>query len=336
MPQVSIIIPCYNERPTIGLLLDALYAQTFSHSDMEIVIADGFSTDGTLSEIDAWKADYPEVMIRVIDNPKRVIPAALNTALKAADSDIIIRLDAHSIPEPDYVSRSVQALREGLGDNIGGLWQIKPGTSGWIAESIAFAAAHPLGVGGAQYRIGGEPQIVDTVPFGAFYRNLVNRIGFYDEELLSNEDYEYNARIRQAGGVVWFDPNIRSSYLARSTIRDLSRQYWRYGYWKFQMLRKYPQTIRWRQALPPLFVLSIFVFGFFSIWFNWILWILIVEIFLYFSALMFVAMQALKRSGHIHLVFGVPLAIITMHFSWGVAFLWSFAKTIFAQKKLKR
>jgi glycosyltransferase involved in cell wall biosynthesis len=295
---------------------------------MEIVIADGFSTDGTRSEIEAWKFDYPDVEIRVVDNPKRVIPAALNNALKAADGDIIIRLDAHSIPEQDYVSRSVQALRQGLGDNIGGQWQIKPGASGWIAESIAFAAAHPLGVGGAQYRIGGVPQIVDTVPFSAFYRNLVKRIGFYDEELLSNEDYEYNARIRQAGGVVWFDPEIRSNYLARSTFGDLSRQYWRYGYWKFQMLRKYPQTIRWRQALPPLFILSIFVLGFSSIWFNWALWILFIETFLYFSALLFVAMQALKRSGNIKLVFGVPFAIMMMHFSWGIAFLWSFSKTM--------
>jgi hypothetical protein len=221
----------------------------------------------------------------------------------------------------------VQALQEGLGDNIGGQWQITPGTSGWIAESIAFAAAHPLGVGGAQYRIGGEPQIVDTVPFGAFYRNLVTRIGYYDEELLSNEDYEYNARIRQAGGVVWFDPEIRSNYLARSTLGDLSRQYWRYGYWKFQMLRKYPHTIRWRQALPPLFVLSIFVLGFLSIWLSWTLWILVIETFIYFSALSFVAIQALKRFKRIHFVLGVPLAIMTMHFSWGMAFLWSCAKT---------
>jgi hypothetical protein len=215
-----------------------------------------------------------------------------------------------------------------MGDNIGGQWQIKPGTSGWIAESIALAAAHPLGVGGAQYRIGGEPQIVDTVPFGAFYRNLVTRIGYYDEELLSNEDYEYNARIRQAGGVVWFDPKIRSNYLARSTLGDLSRQYWRYGYWKLQMLRKYPQTIRWRQAMPPLFVLSIFALGFFSIWFSWTLWFLVIETIIYFSALLFVAMQALKRSRRILFLIGVPLAIMTMHFSWGMAFLWSFAKTI--------
>ena len=94
MPQVSIIIPCYNEQSTIRLLLDALFAQTFSHTDMEIVIADGFSTDGTRSEIEAWKSDFPEVMIRVVDNPQRVIPAALNNALKAADGEIIIRLDA--------------------------------------------------------------------------------------------------------------------------------------------------------------------------------------------------------------------------------------------------
>jgi hypothetical protein len=128
--------------------------------------------------------------------------------------------------------------------------------------------------------------------------------------------------------MVWFDPKIRSNYIARSTLADLARQYWRYGYWKFQMLRKYPQTIRWRQALPPIFVLTIFVLGFFSIWFNWTLWILIIEIFLYFSVLLFVAIQVFIKSGRIRLVLGVPLAIVTMHFSWGIAFLWSFVKTI--------
>ena len=333
MPQVSIIIPCYNEQSTIRLLLDALYAQTYSHSEMEAVIADGFSTDGTRKEIAAWKSDHPDFVVRVVDNPKRVIPAALNSALRAAEGNIIIRLDAHSIPESDYVSRSVQALRDGLGDNIGGFWQIQPGSSGWVAESISYAAAHPLGVGGAQYRVGGEPQVVDTVPFGAFYRELVARIGYYDEALLSNEDYEYNARIRKAGGVVWFDPKIRSTYLARSNFGDLARQYWRYGYWKLQMLRHYPETIRLRQGLPPLFVLSLFVLGLFTVWFEWARWLLMVEIIIYCLALFFAAQQSMKQNNRIQLLVGVPLAIVTMHFSWGMAFLWSMVKTVFSRLK---
>jgi glycosyltransferase involved in cell wall biosynthesis len=328
VPQVSVIIPCYNEQSTIRLLLDSLYAQTFPRQEMEVVIADGMSEDGTREEIIAWQAENPELTIRVVDNLKRVIPSALNRAIEAAQGEYIVRLDAHSMPNPDYVERSVKTLQEGCGDNIGGAWCIQPGGDGGVAKSIAAAAAHPLGVGGAQYRVGGQSQAVDTVPFGAFRRSLFDRIGLYDETLLSNEDYEYNARIRKAGGVVWSDPKIQSTYFARSTFKDLARQYWRYGYWKVQMLRRYPETIRWRQGLPPLLVLSILGFGILSIWFGWARWLWFLEVLIYGLAMVLAGLQVTLRNRDLRMVFGVPLAILTMHFSWGAAFIWSFMKTI--------
>lgn len=323
VPQVSIIIPCYNEQATIRLLLDALYAQTFSRQKMEVVIADGMSTDGTRHEIAAWVNENPELIVRVVDNPKRSIPSGVNQAIVAARGDFLVRMDAHSIPNLDYVERSLIALKEGRGDNVGGIWQIRSGGEGWAARSIAVAATHPLGVGGAQYRVGGQPQAVDTVPFGAFRRDLVGRLGLYDETLLSNEDYEYNSRIRKAGGVVWFDPNIKSTYIARSNFGDLARQYWRYGYWKFQMLRRYPETIRWRQGLPPLLVLSFLGLVMFSIDFTWARWLLIFESIMYGFALIFAGLQSVIKYTSWQLLLGVPLAIVTMHFSWGMAFLWS-------------
>jgi glycosyltransferase involved in cell wall biosynthesis len=298
---------------------------------MEVVIADGMSTDGTRKEIEAWSAQNTDITVRVVDNPKRVIPAALNAALAAATGEFIVRLDAHCMPAPNYVALSVQALRDGRGDDVGGIWRIKPGAAGWVAASIAVAAAHPLGVGGAQYRVGGRPQAVDTVPFGAFRRDLIERIGFYDEALLSNEDYEYNARIRKAGGVVWFDPEIQSTYFARSTFKDLARQYWRYGYWKLQMLRRYPETIRWRQGLPPLFVLNFLGLGLLSVWFGWARWLWIFETSIYSVALILAGLQLAVRHRSLQMLVGVPLAILTMHFSWGAAFVWSFVKTIFGK-----
>jgi hypothetical protein len=169
---------------------------------------------------------------------------------------------------------------------------------------------------------------VDTVPFGAFRHELVDRIGYYDETLLSNEDYEYNARIRKAGGVVWFDPEIQSKYFARSTFGDLARQYWRYGYWKLQMLRRYPETIRWRQGLPPLFVVSLLTLGLLSIWFGWAGWIFIIEVLIYCLVLGLAGLMAALRYKRWSLLIGLPLAIVTMHFSWGTAFLWSFLRSI--------
>ena len=152
---------------------------------------------------------------------------------------------------------AVPGIVEGKGENVGGKWEILAGANTWIARGIAIAAAHPLGVGDARYRISGQAGPVDTVPFGCYYRSLFDRIGFFDETLLTNEDYEFNARIRQNNGIVWFDPEIICQYFARSTLKELSSQYWRYGFWKAKMVKRYPATIKPRQALPPLFVASI-------------------------------------------------------------------------------
>src|SRR5512136_1928070 len=259
MPSVSIIIPCYNERDTIHKLLEAIYEQTFPRPDLEVVIADGMSTDGTRAQITTFSDSHPDLHIAVAENTARSIPASLNCALREAQGEIIVRLDAHSMPYPDYIERSVADLQAGLGENVGGTWEIQPGARTWVAQSIAAAASHPLGVGDALYRHSDKAALVDTVPFGAFKRELLALVGFFDESLLANEDYEFNARIRRSGGRIWLDPAIRSVYFARPTLAKLAVQYFRYGFWKWRMLRRYPETLRWRQALPPLFVLSLIV-----------------------------------------------------------------------------
>jgi len=195
--KVSIIVPCFNERTTITLLLDAIYGQSYPLNQMELVIADGGSDDGTPEVINEWHQNHPDLRVKVIKNPKRIIPAALNTAIKASTGDIIVRLDAHSKPQPDYIERSVAGLEKGLGENVGGVWDIQPGSDHWISRSIAAAAGHPIGVGGARYRYTDKAGYVDTVPFGAFKRELLDKIGIFDESLLTNEDYEFNTRIRQ-------------------------------------------------------------------------------------------------------------------------------------------
>ena len=223
MPQVSIIIPCYNEENTIYPLLEAIYNQEYPRSELEVLIAEGGSDDKTLEKIHLFQYQHPDFSIVVVDNPIRIIPAGLNLAIRAAHGEYIIRLDAHCIPYPDYVSRCIHSLKAGMGANVGGRWDIQPGSSTWIARAIAFAAAHPFGVGGARYGIGGQAQSVETVPFGAFNRSLVDEIGYFNEELLTNEDYEFNARIREKGLVVWFDPQIRSILLYAIKLSKLGK-----------------------------------------------------------------------------------------------------------------
>jgi glycosyltransferase involved in cell wall biosynthesis len=322
MPLVSIIVPCFNEQDTIKLLLKAIYDQTYDRKAMEVIIADGMSTDGTKGEINKFQEDHPDLIVKVVDNKKQNIPSGLNRAIETAIGNIIIRLDAHSVPFPDYVERCIKALQDGLGDNVGGIWDIQPASQEWISRSIAIAASHPLGVGDARYRVGGNPQLVDTVPFGAFSRTLIEQIGFYDETLLSNEDYEFNVRIRNAGGKIWLDPKIISTYYARSKFSELMRQYWRYGYWKFRMLIRYPETFRWRQ-LAGAFVLNWLVLGILAFSFPVARWLLLLEVIIYGSALTLVGIKLVAKYRDYSLLVGVPASIATMHFSWGGGFLWS-------------
>lgn len=322
-PKVSVIVPCYNEQSTIRPLLEALRSQTFPRADMEVVIADGMSTDHTRKAIAAFQKDFPDLEVRLVDNTVRTIPAGLNCAIEASRGEIIVRLDAHSKPYPDYVENCVKAHEQGRGDNVGGVWEIQPGAQTWVAKSISVAAAHPLGVGDAMYRLAAFASEVDTVPFGSYRRTLIEKIGGYNEALLTNEDYEFNTRIRKANGRVWLDPSIRSIYFSRSTFLELIRQYWRYGYWKWRMLRRFPDTIRWRQALPPLFVLSLVGLTLISIFTPVLSWLLLAEITLYFLALFVAGAHAAIKHHKPYLVLGVPLAVSAMHIAWGSGFLWS-------------
>ena len=322
-PSVSIIIPCYNEQATIRQLLEAIYHQTYPRAEMEVVIADGLSEDATRDEIVAFQREHPELAVRIADNPRRTIPSAINCAIQASVGETIVRMDAHSRPYPDYVERCLSALEGGLGDNVGGVWEIKPGGESWVAESIAVAAAHPLGVGDAGYRIGAQASEVDTVPFGAFRRALIEKVGFFDESLRgANEDYEFNVRIRKSGGRVWLDPEIVTVYYARSTLGELARQHWRYGYWKFRMLRRYPETLRWRQGLPPLFVASLFGLLLLS-WWPLAVWLLSLELVIYVTVLLLTGVLSSIQQHKAFLFIGLPLSIATMHLAWGGGFLWS-------------
>jgi glycosyltransferase involved in cell wall biosynthesis len=325
---VSIVVPCYNEEKRIRFLLEAIFAQTYPRHLLDVTIADGNSTDRTREVLALFQREHPELKLQVVENAARTIPAGLNLAIGASRGEIILRLDGHSSPYPEYVEKSVAALEAGLGDNVGGVWEIRPGAETWIARAIAVAAAHPLGVGDALYRHATQAASVDTVPFGAWRRQLVEKIGGYDETLLSNEDYEFNARIRRSGGKIWLDPAIRSVYFARSDFGALATQYFRYGFWKLKMLRRYPATLRWRQALPPLFVASLIGSLLLAGFWPFFGWLAGLELLGYFGILGWVSLRLGLKRRELSLVFGLPLAIAVMHFTWGSGFLWSIlAKT---------
>ena len=325
-PFVSVIVPCYNEENTITSLLESLAQQGYPLDRLEVIISDGMSEDGTRQRIAEYQEKNPQLQVRVIDNPIRAIPNALNLAVKHANGRIILRLDAHCVPAEGYIERSVQGLVQGKGQNVGGLWKIKPGAETWSGRSIAASASKPLGVGDARYRYSEIAGEVDTVPFGAFWKSYLEELGGYNEELLTNEDYELNTRIRSKGDKIWFDPAIRSTYFARPKFKALARQYWRYGFWKYKMLKKYPGSLRLRQAIPPLFVLGWMVLILASVFSNMLRTLLAIMVLLYILILVIASLPAAIREKDPAFLIGVPIAIATMHFSWGAGFLWSLIK----------
>jgi len=323
IPAISIVIPCFNEEKNIANLLDAIRSQTVSLDSLEVIIADGGSTDNTRKILNQYSTNHPELQVHILNNEKRVIPAGLNKAIKAAEGDVIIRLDAHAIPAPDYVARSVEALNGGLGDNVGGVIDIRSNENTWIARAIAIATAHPLGVGDAKYRWGTKAVRADTVAFGCFYKTTVEKVGYYNESLLVNEDYEFNARLRNLGLKIWVDPAIRATYFSRPSLKTLAKQYFSYGYWKVRMLRMFPKTLRWRQALPPTFIFGILMLLLLTIFWFPAIWILAAILLIYLLTLAVGAVKPTIDHKKAALFIGIPLAIITMHFSWGTGFWFS-------------
>lgn len=253
--SVSVVIPCRNEGEAVVSLLDALCRE--APPVHEIVVVDNASSDDTAARVRAWTAAHPGAPLRFVTCVRIGQPAALNAGIRIATGDIIVRVDAHSRPDETYVPLAVATLQETEAGIVGGVWRIEPGSQTATARAIAVAASHPLGAGDAAYRIGGARpgrRAVDTVPFGCFYRSTWAALGGFNERILTNEDYEFAYRVRRSGRQVILDPRMQCVYRARPTIGALGAQYFRYGWWKGQMLRWHPRSLRWRQAVPAGFV----------------------------------------------------------------------------------
>jgi succinoglycan biosynthesis protein ExoA len=318
-PLVSIVIPCLNEERFIGKVLEGLSTQ---YTLFEIIIVDGLSTDKTRDVIAHFSAQNPGVPVRVIDNPQRDIPRALNLGIQAALGQIIVRMDAHSIPSSGYVARCVKLLAEGEAAVVGMPWKICPGDETRMARAIAVAVAHPFGIGDAQYRLNiSTAKFVDTVPFGAFKKTLWESLGGFNEKLLANEDYDFNYRVRKAGGLVLLDAAEHCNYVARATLGDLAKQYRRYGSWKAQMVKLQPASLRWRHLVAPAFVLALVITGLAALVWWPSLWLFLFIAGSYSLLAVLFSLQLALKSGDLALVFLLPLIFLSIHLSWGASFI---------------
>ena len=251
-PMVSIIMPVRNEEKHIASVLQSLIGQDYPHDRMEIIVADGMSTDGTRQSISATT----DRRIRLLDNPRRMMAAGFNLGLKAAGGDIIIMMGGHTQIATDYVKTSVALLQNGDADCVGGPIRTVGETE--VATAISLAMSSRFGVGGTAFRIGcREPKYVDTVAFGAYTRKIMDQAGPLDEEFVRGQDDEFNYRLRKLGGKILLAPGLRSRYTSRSSFGSLWRQYFQYGYWKVRVLQKHPRQMQLRQFVPAGFVLCL-------------------------------------------------------------------------------
>lgn len=255
-PLVTIVVPCRNEERYIVECLDSILACDYPPDRLEVLVVDGMSDDGTRTVLAEYAARNP--LVRVLDNPRRITPVALNLAIRAARGEVIVRMDAHVVYPRNYVSRLVAALDEFGADNVGAVLRTLPANQTSMAKAIAIGMSHPFGVGTSYFRIGtDQPRWVDTIAFFCIRRATFDRVGMFDEELIRHQDGEFNARLIRSGGRILLIPDVVSYYYARATLRQVGRMFYQYGYFKPLVAKKLGRFMTVRQLIPPGFVLAL-------------------------------------------------------------------------------
>ena len=331
LETVSVIIPCYNEERFIGNALEQL-AHQFELDRYEIIVVDGLSDDNSRAVIEDFRRRRPDVSVSLVENPARNIPTALNLGIAAARGSVIARMDAHAAPSDGYIRRCVEVLRSGTAGAVGMPCLVRAGADTVMARAIAAAVSHPFGIGDAKYRLGSSgpaQEPVDTVAFACFRKSTWKELGGYNESLHTNEDYDFNYRVRRTGRPVILDRGGHCDYFARTTLKSLASQYMRYGGWKAEMIRLHPRSIKVRHLVAPLFVASLLVLGIAGIFWKPAWWLLLVEVVAYLSCALAAGAQAAKKSnGGFGMVLVLPLVFATIHLTWGSSFLIRLVKPV--------
>lgn len=313
---VSVILPVRNEQNHIQATLEALINQDFPKNNYEIIIVDGASIDNTVEIVEGMKGYFPA--IRIVSNPKKIVPSALNLAIRCAVGNIILRIDGHTIIAQDYVRNCIETLYHTGADNVGGC-MIATGTTNF-GQAVAIATSTPFGVGNSKFHYIQTEEEVDSVYMGAWPKKVFSKIGLFDEELVRDQDDEFNYRLREKGGKIILNPKIKSLYTTRSTPISLWKQYFQYGFWKVRILQKHPKQMSIRQFIPPLFVLSLLISIFLTIFTILGKWILLLIAGSYLIANIFASLITAGKKGW-ECFFLLPVTFVIIHLSYGLGFL---------------
>ncbi len=332
--SVSVIVPCKNEYNYIERFLESLIEQDFNKSKMEIIIIDGNSSDGTRGIIKKFIKKYN--YISLLTNKNGIIPVSLNMGLKKTKGDIIIRMDVHSLYPENYISRLIYWQNYLKADNVGAKWDIISNNNSKKSHAIAIACGIPISVGNVSYKLGTDkPKEVDTVPYGCYKKEIFQNIGLFNEELFINQDDEFNFRLKKTGGKIFLIPDIVIKYFARENFNKLFLQYFKYGYEKPIILKRYKSLPKLRHFVPVSFVLFLFSYPLSFIFnsYNYIYFFIFSCYLLLLN--LFSLKEIIKRKVKIKIIFYLIWSIFLIHFSYGLGFLKGVIDFIIFNKKIK-
>ena len=327
LPWVSIIIPCRNEEKFIGKCLNSIINNDYSKESLEILVIDGMSEDKTKEIVEKYTKQY--LYIKILENPNKFTPFGLNIGVKNARGDIIIRMDAHSTYEKDYISKCIKYLNQYNADNVGGIWKIMPRTHTLINKAIVFASSSIFGAGDAYYRRGYSrgPKWVDTVFGGCYKKEVFEKIGLFNENLIRSQDMEFNLKLKRAGGKILLVPDIISYYYPKSNLKDFFRHNFSDGIWSTYPLKFEVRIFSWRHLVPLFFVSSLILSLFFSFFF-WqarLFFDLIFGSYVFLS--LFFSVKISFKKGFQYL-FLMPIVFATRHFGYGLGSIWGIVKLL--------
>jgi cellulose synthase/poly-beta-1,6-N-acetylglucosamine synthase-like glycosyltransferase len=326
---VSVIMPVRNEERDLVESVSSVLSQDYA-GPLELVLAVGPSKDKTLQIAEKLAGD--DSRVTVVANPSGHIPSALNAALGAAKHDVLVRVDGHALLPPGYIATAVRTLEETGAVNVGGIMAAEGTTP--FQRAVAWAMTSPAGVGSAKYHTGGQPGPAESVYLGTYRRSALDGVGGWDENYLRAEDWELNHRIRAAGGLIWFQPEMKVSYRPRATLSALGSQYFHYGRWRHVVARMHAGTINLRYLAPPTVVVAMLVgavaglvgllslaAGAGGLW-PFVLIAGFAAPLLYLLGVLAVTASA-ARTLSVRSLMVLPLVLATMHVCWGVGFLTS-------------
>ena len=316
IPAVAIIIPTLNEEKFIARCLDSVIAQTYPFSNMDVLVIDGGSVDKTHEIVNSYHEKYSN--IRLLNNPGRIQSIAFNIGVKESTAPYIVRLDAHAFYKPYYIEGCIKGLQEdSKRGNVGGQWDIQPQNDSLWATANAILNYSKFGIGGATYRIGAKAGNVDTVPFGAFPRKMIEEIGGMREDLPRGEDNEFNSRIKKAGYSIYFDPRIECVYYARPTLKASCKQMFANGESIGHLFYVDRDSIGLRHLIPLLFVVWIILGAIASLLYKPLLYLYLVGFGLYLTCNLIASIIASSKNGW---KYCLPLFVLffCVHVSYGL------------------